>query len=133
MRHKRWLVSLAAATLGVGAGPAAADPSGSPNAETLTVTCDNDLGVLEVIVNGNGDLSPGHLTTSTELGIPYQFHFTGTFTPTGGAPEPIDIQFGHPAPHNERLATCTFHEEEPIPEGWLSLDATVNVSLTPAH
>ncbi len=133
MGHKRWGVAAAAVVVLAGAGPAAADPSGSPKAETLTVTCDNGLGVLEVVINGNGDLSPGHLATSTQIGIPYEFHFTGTFTPTGGDPEPIDLHLGHPAPNNGRLATCTFHEEEPIPEGWLSLDATVNVSLTPAH
>ncbi len=132
MTHKRWLAPAAAAILVAGAGPAAADPSG-PDAETVRVTCGNGLGTQEVILNGNGDFSPGHVTSSTQVGIPYEFHFTGTFTPTGGAPQPIDIQFGHPAPQNGRLATCTFHEEEPIPEGWLSLDVTVNLSLTPAH
>jgi hypothetical protein len=112
------------------AGPAAADPTNAKKGEILELRCDGGLGTLTVALNGNTLLTPGLVTTSNQVVIPYRLHFEGSFTPTGGDPEPIVEDVQKRGPHNGRLATCTFHEDESNELGSLVLDGTVWVSYT---
>jgi hypothetical protein len=72
--------------------PAAqADPSNSPQAETLSVVCDGTP--VTVTVVGNGDFTPALMEDGRGVFIPYQFEFTSageTQTLTKKAPLPAD-------------------------------------------
>jgi hypothetical protein len=116
------------------AGAAGADPTNAKKGEVLTIECDSGLGSLTVAVNGNGEFTPGLVTTSTQVGIPYRFHIEGTFTPSdGGEPEHFVDDSAKAAPHNGRLAMCTFHQEGSDENGTFVFDGTVWISYTPAH
>jgi hypothetical protein len=70
--------------LGLGLGlalPAAADPKGDP----IDMQCE-ELESLQIVLNGNGPMTPGHVVGSTRVGIPYKLRVEGTFTPVGGEP-----------------------------------------------
>jgi hypothetical protein len=112
------------------AGQAAADPTNAKKGEILEVQCDGGLGTLTVALNGNTELTPGLVTTSNQVVVPYRLHIEGSFTPTGGDPEPIVVDVQKPGPHNGRLATCTFHEGGSNEFGSLVLDGTIWVSYT---
>ena len=127
-------VALATVTMVLGAaGTAGADPTNAKKGQILTIECDSGLGSLTVAVNGNGEFTPGHVTTSTQVGIPYAFHIEGTFTPTGGDPETFVDDSAKRGPRHGRLATCTFHEEGQDENGTFVLDGTVKVSYTKAR
>jgi hypothetical protein len=130
---KALLALLGAATVAcLVAAPAGADPTNAKNAQVVTAHCD-PLGTLDVVSNGNGRWTPGLVTTNNQVGVPYEFHVTGTFTPTGGEPESFSDDLVKPAPHNGRLATCTFHQEGADEFGSFVVDGTVLISYTPAH
>ena len=136
---KRCMARAATVTLaivgavGIMAGQAAADPINAKKGEILEIHCDGGLGTFTVALNGNTDLTPGLVTTSNQVVVPYRLHLEGSFTPTGGEPEPILLDVQKPAPHNRRLAMCTFHEGGRNESGTLVLDGTIWVSYTPAH
>jgi hypothetical protein len=115
-----------------GAGAAGADPTNAKKSEVIPITCDIN-GSLTVATNGNGEWTPGLVTTNNQVGIPYEFHITGTFTPTGGSPESLADDSVRRAPHNGRLDTCTFHQEGSDEFGSFVVDGTVKISFTPAH
>jgi hypothetical protein len=121
------------AAIGILAGPVSADPVNAKKGEILEIECDSGLGTLTVALNGNGDFTPGHVTTSTQVGIPYKAHFEFTFTPTGGTPQTETEDIAKKGPRNGRLAVCTFHEEGSDEEGAFAIDGTVWISYTPAH
>jgi hypothetical protein len=123
----------AAAMVFAGASTAAADPTNAKNGEVLELQCDGGLGTLVISTNGNGDWTPGLVTTSNQVLIPYRFHFEGSFTPVGGATETFSEDEAKPAPRNGRHAVCTFHEEGSDQFGSFVFDGTAWVSYTPAH
>jgi hypothetical protein len=134
---KSWkaiVVALATVTMVLGAaGTAGADPTNAKKGEIITIECDGGLGTLTVALNGNGDFTPGHVTTSTQVGIPYALHIEGSFTPTGGEPEPFVDDIAKKGPRNGRLAVCTFHEAGQDEGGTFEFDGTVWISYTKAH
>ena len=119
--------------IGMMAGLAAADPTNAKKGEILELQCDGGLGALTAALNGNADLTPGIVTTSNQVLIPYRRHLEGSFTPTGGDPVPIVEDVQKPAPHNGRLAVCTFHEAGSNETGSLVLDGTIWVSYKAPH
>ena len=81
----------------------------------------------------DGDqLGPRLVTRGNLVGIPYEFHFVNTFTPTGTPQTFIDDSV-KPAPHSGRLATCTLHEEGSDPTGTFVSDGMVKISYSGAH
>ena len=134
---KRCMVRAATLTLavvggmGMVAGQAAADPTNAKKGEILEAHCDEGLGTLTFALNGNTDLTPGIVTTSTQVVIPYRLHLEGSFTPTGGEPQPIVHDVQKPGPQNGRLAICTFEEGGSNASGSLVLHGTIWVSYTP--
>ena len=116
--------------IGMMAGQAAADPTNAKKGELLDLHCDGGLGSLTVALNGNTQLTPGLVTTSNQVVVPYRLHLEGSFTPTGGDPVPIVHDVQKPGPHNGRLATCTFHEDVSNELGSLVFDGTMWVSYT---
>ena len=113
------------------AGPAGADPVNAKKGEILPISCEVN-GDLTVATNGNGDWTPGLVTTNNQVGNPYEFHIVGSFTPTDGEPQPFTEDSVKRAPHNGRLDTCTFHQEGTDENGSFSIDGVVKISFTPA-
>ena len=107
------------------AGPAGADPVNAKKAEVIALDCDT-LGTLEIATNGNGDWTPGLVTSGNRVLIPYKFHFE--FTPTGSS-ETFTEDVAKPAPRNGRNDVCTFAVTEP--DGRVT--GTVWLTYTPAH
>ena len=124
MRLGRSLVACAGVAVfgGLLVAPAGADPRKG-----------DVLGTLEVVTFSNGPSSPGLDLHSTRVGIPYQLHVEGTFTPTEGEPVSFVDQFSRPAPRNGRLDHCTWHEEGGDESGSFVVDGEVWISYTPAH
>jgi hypothetical protein len=63
------ITALAAALAG---GSATAAPVNAPNAQVATLDC-GDAGTFDVVVNGNGEWSPGHLLDGNGVVIPLAF------------------------------------------------------------
>jgi len=134
MRIKGLLFGVVATTLSLaGAETAGADPTNSPNSETIPLTCDSGLGAIEVSTNGSGRWTPGLVTTNNQVGIPYYFRFVGSFTPTVGETEYFDDEQVKKAPRSGRLATCTAYEAGEDEFGSFEVTITVKISYTPAH
>ena len=132
MKTRILVAGLGAATLAVGwAGVAGADPV--KHFEPITVTCDSGIGTVQVVSSDQGRWTPGLVTTSNLVGIPYEFHVVSTFTPTGGEPQTFTDDRAKPAPHSGRLATCTFHQQGSDPDGTFTADGTVKISFSGAH
>ena len=82
--HLAATTALALASLPLGAGAAAADPGG----DTFDVVCDNGM-TYPVSVNGNGEWTPAHDTSSTSVLVPTSFH-SNSFTVTDADGNVID-------------------------------------------
>ena len=129
-RHITAGAALALATVLGPLGPAWADPVNAKKGEVLAINCEVN-GTVTVAVNGNGDFTPGLVTTSTMVGIPYEFHITGSFTPAdGGATETFNEDDVKHAPRNGRLDTCTFPEEGSDQYGSFVFEGSVKISYT---
>ena len=124
-------LATAAGALAVLPSPAGADPVNAKKGQLLPISC-VELGDLTVAVNGNGDFTPGMVTTSTQVGIPYEIHTSGSFTPSdGGETQTFTEDTVKKAPHNGRLDECTFHVEGADEGGTFSFDGVVKISYTP--
>ena len=94
--------------------PAAADPGSAD--EAFSLVCDNGV-TYEIVVNGNGEFTPGHDIDSTSILVPTSFGpFTGTVTgPDGTVVEEIN-EPGSAKGSSARMPlatiTCTFQFEE---------------------
>jgi hypothetical protein len=128
MRTRSVLVGLAATALTlVTAGPAAADPVN--HGEIFTLQCNNGVGTLQVAANGNGDWTPGHVIGTTQILLPYEFHITGTFTPTGGTAQTFTDDLAKRTPNHGLLTTCTFSDSGTDPSGTFSFTGTVKARV----
>lgn len=128
-------LTVAAVALLGGVSTVSADPVNAKNAEIIEITCDNGItGTLQIVTNGNGDWTPGHVIGSNQVLIPYAFEFTATFTPSDGGDPVVETEsIAKNAPQNGRLAECTFSDTFSIPEGTIEFTGVVNVSFTPAR
>jgi hypothetical protein len=129
---------VAASALGLAAGNVGA----APNKETVALTCGSDS--YEVVVNGNGQFTPGLVVGSTRVAVPIAFgegHFTITdldgnvvFEDT----EPASTK-GQSAKSVKNPVECTFEQsfvsdgsDPEIPEGYTAtFSGSVTVGFTP--
>jgi hypothetical protein len=105
---------------------ATADPN---RGELVPLTCDGLS--LEVVVNGNGDFTPGHVIGDTGVFVVQSLDATFEFTPTGGATETESFFRSKENLHGD-LLTCSFDFTETAPEGTFRAFGTVTGTLTPA-
>ncbi|MGZ4735255.1 MAG: hypothetical protein ACXVKA_04410 [Acidimicrobiia bacterium] len=110
-------------------GPTAAGAAKGKNVQQLNLHC-TKLGDIAVVVKGAGTWSAGHVVGSKRVLKPYEIHVTGTFTPTGGSPQPIDENSVKPAPQSRKLDECTFHQEGSDNQGSFSVDGSVKVQYS---
>jgi hypothetical protein len=121
----------AAGMVAVLPGTAGADPIKPKTSSVFPIECEH-LGSLTVATNGNGDFTPGHVTTSTQVGIPYELHLSGSFTPSDGGPtETFTEEHVKRGPRNGRLDVCTFHVEASDEFGSFEFGGTVKISYSP--
>src|SRR4051812_12002148 len=114
------VVTLGALALAQGA---MADPVNAKQSQVIPASCDNGQS-YEVVVNGNGEFTPGHVVGSTSMFIPQAFDLTFEFTPTGGSPE---SETDTSAKHNVHgdVTTCSIDFTQTFPEGSFHLFGTV--------
>jgi hypothetical protein len=129
---KRFCVALVLGLLAMGASiqGAAADPIGAKNSLTFPVTCD-DGQTVEVVVNGNGRLTPAHVVGSTAVFVPEIINITFEFTPTGGPPQTETFTESKQNVHGD-VVTCTFDVTQVFPEGTFRLFGSATGFFTPA-
>jgi hypothetical protein len=106
--------------IGIVANAASADPT--RHGELISLECEV-LGAVDIVTNGNGLWTPGHVADGTQVVVPYSFRFEFT-----GGGEPEVFEASKPGPANGRLDVCTFTIEDP--EG--TVNGTARVSYTPA-
>lgn len=123
------IVGTLLSTAALAVGPAAAGAAPGKNTQQFSLQC-SKLGNVDVIVKGKGTWAPGHVVGSTRVLKPYEIHVTGTFTPTEGAPEPIDEHDVKPAPKSRKLDECTFRLEGSDAGGSFSADGLVKVQYS---
>jgi hypothetical protein len=88
------LLAIAAVAGAVTSGAALAAPANAPNAIVATLDC-GGAGVFDVVVNGNGEWTPGHLLAGNGVVVPLSF---GEETGTVRDPEGTVVdQFTEPA------------------------------------
>jgi hypothetical protein len=105
---------------------AAADPR---NGELIPLSCDGQS--LEVVVNGNGDFTPGHVVGDTAVFVLQSIDATFEFTPTGGQTESESFTRSKANLHGD-LVSCSFDFSETTPEGTFRASGTVIGTFTPA-
>ena len=125
-------VACIAAAAALTAQAASADPSNAKNSLLITAICDGQQ--VQVITNGNGEFTPGHVVGSTSNFLPTAFDLTFSFTPTGGTTE---SNTDTSAKHNQKASSVTCSVPLALntftsPEGTFSLSGTVTGSFTPA-
>jgi hypothetical protein len=69
------LLAIAALSAALATGAAVAAPVDAPNAEVVTLDC-GDAGTFNVVLNGNGEWTPGHLLDGNGVVIPLSFSET---------------------------------------------------------
>lgn len=130
-RRFRHMTLLGTCALGLSLGiasSAAADPAGEP----VTIHCE-ELGTVDVVVIGRAQLAPGLVVGANQVVTPYKISLAGVFTPPLGDPAPFRDEFSRPAPHNQRLDQCTFHQEGARPDGTFVIDGHIWLSYTPGR
>jgi hypothetical protein len=130
---RRLLVLVATGALAaVAIAPTAgADPTNARNSLQLQAVCGTET--FTVVVNGNGEFTPAHLTgDSTSVFIPTAFDITSTFTPTGGSTETETDTSAKAAPANADTITCEIpFQSFDSPFGTFTLEGSVTGFLTP--
>jgi hypothetical protein len=109
------VLAIAALSAALAGGTAVAAPVNAPNAETITLDC-GDAGTFDVVVNGNGEWTPGHLLDGNGVLVPLAFgELTGVVRDAEGT---VVDEFTEPATTKGRArargrerATCTFTVE----------------------
>jgi hypothetical protein len=112
VRRLASLLAITAIAAVLTAGAASAAPSKAPNATVVTLDC-GGAGTFDVVINGNGEWSPGHLLAGNGVVVPLAFgEQTGTVRDQEGN---VVDQFTEPATTKGRArangrarVTCTF-------------------------
>jgi hypothetical protein len=133
-KMKRHLLALiTACTLGAAvlASPAGADPIHAKNAAQVHALCGTQT--VNVVVNGNGTFTPGHVLGSTSMFIPTAVHLTFSFTPAGGGGPFVDTTNATKAAPLRGTITCTIPLQTLFsgPQGSATIQGTVTGFYTP--
>ena len=72
LRRLASVLAIAALSAALTAGAAPAAPLNAPNVELVTLDC-GTAGTFDVVVNGNGEWTPGHLLDGNGVVVPLAF------------------------------------------------------------
>ena len=127
---RKMLAALVVLVMSIGlAGAAGDDPK---KGEFFTLRCDNGQ-TYDIVVNGNGEWTPGHDLNSNAILKPFGFgQFTGTLTdPQGNVVERFTEPGGSKrAARNQRLVTCRFSDSFTEDGFTFTFSGTVLVKIT---
>jgi hypothetical protein len=108
---------------------AVADPINAKNSFTLTATCGDET--VQLVVNGNGEFSPGHVVGSAAVFVPQSFDLAFEFTtPEGETFTDVEQASKPNVEQGQPLVTCTFDQTETSPEGTFHVSGTVTGFFT---
>ncbi len=128
---RRLIVAAGSALVAAAIVPVAvASPVNAKNATLISASCNGQL--VTVVVNGNGEFSPGHVIGSTSVFIPTALDLTFSFTPTGGSTESETDTSAKAAPIQD-TTTCDVPLQTLFsgPEGVATIEGTVTGFFTP--
>ena len=112
VRRLASLLAIAVLAAALVAGTASAAPSNAPNATVVTLDC-GSAGTFDVVINGNGEWSPGHLLSGNGVVIPLSFS-EQTITVRDAEGNVIDEQVqpaatkGRARANGRERVTCSF-------------------------
>jgi hypothetical protein len=131
MKRRLLVLVVTGALAAVAIAPSAgADPTNARNAQQLQAICDTQH--VTVVVNGNGEFTPAHLTgDSTSVFIPTSFDVTFTFTPTGGSTETETDTSAKTAPIKDTITCEIPFQSFTSPFGTFTIAGFVTGFLTP--
>lgn len=134
MRITRQFLSILVSLLLVvlSAGSAIAAPTGSKNAATFDLLCDNGQ-TYTIVTNGNGSYTPGHILNSTSKEIiPVSIEITG-FINGEEFFHDVSSKPGRMAGLQDALITCTFSfsETDPTTGDTFTIEGSALVFFTP--
>jgi uncharacterized protein with LGFP repeats len=122
----RVCVSLASAAVAA----LALAPAASASATTIASTCD-DGHSIELVFNGGGNFTPGHLVGGTATYVTQSIDATREFTPTGG--ETVVTEFHVVKPHVAAdVVRCDFDFRAATDTGSIHAFGTSTFLVTPA-
>jgi hypothetical protein len=112
---------------------ASADPSNAKNSTLITAICGGQQ--VQVVVNGNGPFTAGHVENSTSVFVPTALDVTFSFTPTGGTTQTFSNMSEK---HNQKASdvTCTIPlalNTFTSPDGTFSISGTATGFFTPSN
>ena len=123
MKTVRWTTlaaALMAGAVAVGGGAAGADPTNAKSALQVPLRCPGRN--VTVVVNGNGEFTPGHVVGSTAMFIPTAFNLT--FSGPGVTEHDTAAKKNPPT----NVVTCTINASL---GGGFSINGTVTGFFTP--
>jgi hypothetical protein len=123
------LAGAAVLALAVFVPAAGADPSHAKGSLSFVAICDGQP--VPVVVNGNGNFTPAHVTDRTSVFVPQALEITFEFTPTGGQTQTTTSTSTKANAHGD-LVTCTFDTTQTNPFGTLHLFGSATGFFTPA-
>ena len=131
MLRRGFMLVLVVLAVGMLAQAASADPGNAKNSLLITATCGGQQ--IQVVTNGNGEVTPAHVVGSTSVFVPTAFDTTFSFTPTGGTTE---SEHDTSAKHNQSKATASCSIPEALntftsPDGTFSISGMVWGFFTP--
>lgn len=124
---KRLSASLA---FGAVAALAAAPAASASGATTIGSVCD-DGQVIELVFNGGGNFTPGHLVGGTAIYVVQSIHATREFTPTGGTTQVTYFDVDKPHVVGD-IVRCDFNFTRVVPTGTFHAYGTSTFFITPA-
>lgn len=135
MKHLRRIASLVVTFLVMavlGASLASAAPSNAKNAEIVALDCDGYS--LEVVVNGNGTFTPGHVVGSNQKLIPVSFEIVASDQDGEVIFQDSSAKGGQRNGQEGSLVTCTFSDTFEDPDlGLVTFSGEVVVFMTPRN
>jgi hypothetical protein len=129
MLNRYAAIAGAVVALAVFAPAVAADPLNAKNSFVIPASCGGQT--VEVVVNGNGEFTPGHVLGSTAIFVVQALDTTFEFTPPGGPTETMTDTASKPNVHGD-LVTCSFDVTQTFPFGTVHLFGTATGFFTPA-
>ncbi|MFM7069742.1 MAG: hypothetical protein ACKOYM_09825 [Actinomycetes bacterium] len=99
----------------------------------IYLTCDGLGEVFIVTLPANGDFTPGLVLDSNAVLVPYEFHNSFTFTPTGGEPQTESEDLVKRAPMQATLDRCVGRGEFSDDAGTYVFNVEALQTVTPSR
>jgi hypothetical protein len=116
------------------AATASADPVNAKNVTVLTGICAGQT--VQIVTNGNGEFTPGHILGSTAVLVPAAFDLAFTFTPADGSPGDTETDTSSHSNIHGNVIECSLPIELNMftsPDGTFSVSGIVWARVVATH